>query len=138
MILVVCIDDNGGMMFNHRRQSRDRAVIDDILNNVSKCVKICEYSKPLFENSGGEYIVAENFLETAVFGDCCFVENCGIADYIDKASKLVVYKWNRRYPSDFSLDVVLFDDRLKLCGRTEFKGNSHEKITKEVYEICEE
>ena len=24
MILIVCIDDNKGMMFNHRRQSQDR------------------------------------------------------------------------------------------------------------------
>lgn len=136
MILVVCIDDNGGMMFNRRRQSRDSAVVNDILNNVSKCVRINEYSKPLFENSGVKYIVSEDFLERAENGECCFVENCGIADYIGKASKLVVYKWNRRYPSDFSLDVALFDERLRLCDRTEFAGSSHDKITKEVYEIC--
>ena len=28
MIVMVCIDDHNGMMFNHRRQSRDRAVIE--------------------------------------------------------------------------------------------------------------
>ena len=24
MIVIACLDDNGGMMFNHRRQSQDR------------------------------------------------------------------------------------------------------------------
>ena len=31
MIVMVCIDDHNGMMFNHRRQSRDRAVIERVL-----------------------------------------------------------------------------------------------------------
>ena len=138
MKLIVCLDERKGMMFNHRRQSRDKAVIDDVLNNVSKCVRICEYSKALFENSGAEITVSDDFIETAESGDCCFVEERGISEYINKASKLIVYKWNRSYPSDFSLDIALFDSRLKLCGRSDFAGNSHEKITKEVYEICAE
>ena len=31
MIVFVCLDDNNGMMFGGRRQSRDRVVIQDIL-----------------------------------------------------------------------------------------------------------
>ena len=31
MKIIVCLDDNSGMMFNRRRQSRDRVVIDDII-----------------------------------------------------------------------------------------------------------
>lgn len=27
MTIIVCIDDNGGLLFNNRRQSRDRLVI---------------------------------------------------------------------------------------------------------------
>ena len=30
MKVIVCIDDNGGMLFNKRRQSRDRKVLEDI------------------------------------------------------------------------------------------------------------
>ena len=26
MIVIACLDDNGGMMFNHRRQSQDRVL----------------------------------------------------------------------------------------------------------------
>ena len=31
MILAFCIDDQGGLVFNHRRQSRDRALVADLL-----------------------------------------------------------------------------------------------------------
>ena len=34
MKLIVCIDDNGGVAFNHRRQSRDRFLIDDIIEGL--------------------------------------------------------------------------------------------------------
>ena len=27
MIVIACLDDNGGMMFNHRRQSQDRMLM---------------------------------------------------------------------------------------------------------------
>ncbi len=135
MILLVCIDDNGGMMFNLRRLSRDSAVIKDIVQNVSKEIWMNEYSKPLFDGSGAECRVSEDFLGKAAAGECCFVENLGVAEVLNKAERLIVYKWNRRYPSDFSLDIKLFDDRLFIRDRSEFAGSSHEKITKEVYDI---
>lgn len=31
MILAFCMDDQGGLAFNHRRQSRDRALVADLL-----------------------------------------------------------------------------------------------------------
>ena len=30
MQIIVCLDTKNGMMFNHRRQSRDREVLNDI------------------------------------------------------------------------------------------------------------
>ena len=35
MILAFCIDDQGGLAFNHRRQSRDRAVCARILEDAA-------------------------------------------------------------------------------------------------------
>ena len=32
MTIFVCIDDKNGMLFNHRRQSRDEAVLKDMLD----------------------------------------------------------------------------------------------------------
>lgn len=34
MILAFCVDDQGGLAFNHRRQSRDRALVVDLLAAV--------------------------------------------------------------------------------------------------------
>ena len=34
MKLAVCIDNGGGMIFNHRRQSRDRELIRDLAENL--------------------------------------------------------------------------------------------------------
>ena len=31
MKLIVCLDDKNGMMFNKRRQSRDRVLIENVL-----------------------------------------------------------------------------------------------------------
>ena len=34
MKIIVCLDDYGGMLFNSRRQSRDRMLIDDIMMDL--------------------------------------------------------------------------------------------------------
>ena len=34
MIAIVCLDENNGMFFNERRQSKDRYVIRDIVHMV--------------------------------------------------------------------------------------------------------
>lgn len=34
MIVILCLDDKKGMMFNNRRQSKDKFVIQDILKLV--------------------------------------------------------------------------------------------------------
>ncbi len=135
MNLIVCIDDAGGMMFNRRRVSRDSAVIADIVKNSGGRVFCSPYSAPLFEGLEAEALSGESFLADAEKNESCFVEDRGIADYIDKAEKLTVYKWNRRYPSDLRLDIPLFDARLELVGISEFAGSSHERITKEEYLI---
>lgn len=31
MEIIACVDDNMGMMFNHRRQSQDQALIEHVL-----------------------------------------------------------------------------------------------------------
>ena len=48
MKIIVCVDNEYGMMFNNRRQSRDREVIHDIIHNIEGVLWIGEYSKELF------------------------------------------------------------------------------------------
>ena len=42
MQIIVCVDDRGGMLFNKRRQSRDRVLIADVLSELGdKKIHIC-------------------------------------------------------------------------------------------------
>ena len=89
-----------------------------------------EYSSNLFEC---ENVVVDNdFLKNALFSDYCFVENESIADYTQDIERVVLFKWNKVYPSDFKLDFDFSVFSLK--ESFDFEGNSHELITCEVWE----
>ena len=128
MILIVCVDDNNGMMFNNRRQSRDSELIKRVeALTEGKKLWTNEYSKTLFNR---ETETDEEFLNKAVENEFCFNET--VSDITVSPQKVIFYKWNRKYPSDkkFSFDMSC----MKLVSSFEFKGSSHEKITEEVYE----
>lgn len=138
MILIVAVDDKNGMLFNHRRQSQDRVLRDKILfMTQGKNLWMNAYShKQFVEGAGGQITEDEEFLDKAGIGDYCFVENQHVAPYINKIEKVVLCKWNRIYPGDFHLDLSLSENPWRLRSVEEFSGNSHEKITVEVYEKC--
>jgi hypothetical protein len=131
MIVIVCLDKNNGMMFNKRRQSQDRKVRADILQMVQKKkLWMNKYSYTQFQEEVGNFYVDDNFLELAEEGEYCFVESNAIPE--EKVEKIVVYRWDKKYPSDFSLNISI--QQWKLKNTLEFVGYSHEKITKEEYE----
>lgn len=130
MQIIVCVDDNMGMLFNNRRQSRDQILIEDILGRAEK-IWIHSFSEKLFEGYEERIIIEDDFLLKAEEQDVCFVENKHLMPYINKVDELVVYKWNRKYPSDFKLDVNL--EEWQMVSQEEFAGKSHEKITREKY-----
>lgn len=135
MKIIVCLDDYGGMLFNNRRQSRDRALIDDImLDLVDKKIYILEYSELLFEMHTGRYEVVDDFSSLAESDAICFVENVDVKPFIDNISAVTVYNWNRIYPRDFEFDVDLEKEGFTMVSSYEFAGYSHENIRKEVYE----
>ena len=133
MTVIVCLDNANGMMFNHRRQSRDANVFKDILNTIKgTSLLIAPYSEPLFSQAECSVSISDSFLTDADANDYCFVENTSVAKFKEKISKLIIYKWNRDYPSDFYFDIDYAND-YKLETTLDFVGTSHEKITKEVY-----
>lgn len=132
MIVILCLDDKKGMMFNNRRQSKDKFVIQDILKLVDgKKLFISSYSESLFQGLESNLIIDDNFLNNVAKEDYCFVENNNLKDFSEKIEKIIVYKWNRIYPSDLKLEITIQD--WNLIDRFEFVGNSHDKITREVY-----
>lgn len=130
MNIIVCLDDNLGMLFNKRRQSKDRRVLEDIAKFTNE-VWIQPFSKSIFEDSLYPMKVDEHFLDKAPQNTYCFVEANKVSPYIDKIEHIIVYKWNRKYPTDFKFDISL--ESWKMIEQKEFAGFSHEKITKQVY-----
>jgi carbamoylphosphate synthase large subunit len=64
----------------------------------------------------------------------CFIENIDVKPYIDQISAVTVYNWNRVYPRELVFDINLEKEGFSLMSSREFKGYSHDKIRKEVYE----
>ena len=61
LILIACVDDGMGMMFNKRRVSRDDTVIKRMIEIAdNKRIWMSQYSYPLFENVKTENIVADD------------------------------------------------------------------------------
>lgn len=132
MIVILCLDDKNGLMFNNRRQSKDKLVIQDILKLIGeKKLFISSYSESLFQGLKSNLIVDNNFLSNADKEDFCFVEDNNLKDFSEKIEKIIVYRWNRMYPSDLKLEIPI--QSWNLVDSFEFAGNSHDKITREVY-----
>ncbi len=132
MQVFLCVDEHLGMMFNKRRQSRDRILIDDMVKSMNGTIYINEFSKKMFDELNVKYKLFDDF--TDIEKNCsCFIENKHLSDYQHIISKIVLYKWNRHYPADFYFDIDLSKSNFKLESVAEFKGSSHEKITKEIW-----
>ena len=133
MKLIVCIDDAGGMLFNKRRQSSDKRVIDSILSLVRENkLRVNPYTAALFPDDE-RLVIDEESLSNAQIGEYCFVENVDVMCYIPLAEQIILYRWNRKYPSDLCFPLAALEDGWKLLSSEDFAGNSHERITMEVY-----
>ena len=134
MNVIICVDDRNGMLFNHRRQSRDKEVLKKCMEIVrDRRLWINDFSKTLFSGVDGmEVISDEDFLRKAGGEDFCFVEDADVVPYKEKIQRLYLFKWNRHYPSDFRLSLDY--SHWKLIEVTEFPGKNNKKITLEVYE----
>ncbi len=129
MNIAICIDDNMGMLFNSRRQSRDKVLIEDFVKTAGENkIYIKPFSKILFENIN--VLIVDSPLEIAEKEDFCFIEDENIIPFSQQIEELIIYRWNRKYPADFHFEMP---DGFVLKETTEFKGNSHETITREVY-----
>ena len=128
MTVFVCVDDENGMLFNRRRQSRDRVLIEDVLRTAGGApLWVSPYSAPLFAEADPAVHTAEQPPEEA-----CFVEVPPLAPWLARIQTLIVYRWNRLYPADRRLDIDPAQG-FSLRETSEFAGSSHEKITKEVW-----
>ena len=134
MTVAVCISDGGGMMFNKRRQSRDKTVIHDVLLCAGeRKVIVSQYSASLFLEYESDILSVANPLSEAKAGSFVFVEDDSLLEYKKKIKEIYIYKWNRKYPFDLKLDFHPETEGMHLDETVEFVGNSHEKITRELW-----
>ena len=131
MRLIVCLDDRDGMTFLGRRQSQDALLRQDMLAYVDgHGLWMNSYSAAQFGNDCN-ISVSEQPGEHAE-GGYCFVENLPASAFLP-AEELVIYRWNRHYPSDKKFPLAQALEGMQLVSTVEFAGSSHETITREVY-----
>lgn len=129
MTVFVCVDDGFGLTFNNRRQSRDSAVIEKIKEMIdSEPLYITPFSQKLF--SDDDVIITDDIFSLGD-KDSCFLEDIDPSEIENMISTLVLFKWNRKYPSDKKMTLEF--DHFSLEESFEFEGNSHERITCEVW-----
>lgn len=135
MIVIACVDDKGGMMFNHRRQSQDQQLRDYIAHMTGNArLWMNHYSASQFDTDSLPRLnIDESFLQEAVEGDYCFVENTPLAPYERWIEKIILFKWNRTYPADKYFDIDLASGQWHKVDDATFVGHSHDEITMEVY-----
>ncbi len=131
MKIIICLDNNNGLMFNNRRQSKDSKVIENIFETIGSAnLYINDFSADIFADRN--VIKCNDFLEKCQKDDYCFVENTDFEKYIDKINTIIIYRWNRSYPFDKKLNTG-FLISFHLENSTDFAGTSHGKITREEY-----
>ena len=147
MKLIACVDENMGMMFNHRRQSQDRILRTHMLE-MTAGGRLClsAYSARQFGletdtgQTGGlrvqvngqaqtEICIVEEPGRKAGELDYCFVEDVDPASLTAQIDELILFHWNRKYPADLFCSLTPAEPDWRLIETDEFAGSSHEKIT---------
>ncbi len=134
MVIAVCVSNDYGMMFNHRRQSADRMVQKRLLEHTDHSILwMSHYSAGQFNTVQPNMRIDDNGLQLAGKNDICFLEEPVFPDGIPQCDQLILYFWNRDYPADtwFPREQL---NRWKLKSTCEFKGTSHDVITEKIYE----
>ncbi|MCC6095107.1 MAG: hypothetical protein LIV24_08860 [Eubacterium sp.] len=132
--VIVTVDDNGGVLFNHRRQAMDRVVrkrIEELTQGHT--LWMTEYTAGQFSPLPGTARICPYPLKEAKAGDYCFVEGDPLLPYKGKIDGMVRILWNRRYPANVFLDVKPEECGLVLQSTEDFRGYSHDRITMEIW-----
>ena len=117
--VIICLDKRDGLSFGGRRLSRDAKIFEDIQKDFGAVALSNDISLDFLP------VLKES---PAVF---CEVE---IPDgYLEGCDKVIIYRFDRTYPFDASMPEGFYD-RFNMVEKTEFAGNSHDKIFKEIWE----
>ena len=144
---IVCLDQEDGLLFNGRRQSRDRVVTEKILSMTEgKPLWMSAYSRRIFPEDA-PVCVAEDLvgkLAEPARKDVEQVESgqqpgeatfCLIEEAVnletENIDEWIVFRWKRVYPADVFLKFPADGWEKELIET--FAGYSHEEIDLERY-----
>lgn len=134
MTVCICLDKNGGRLFNCRRQSRDRRLIDDLCAFANgRTVYTDAYSEKLFDHTNAPLGSADELTASGEEDAIIFCERQDPLPYLERADTLVIYRWNKVYPADTFLARDPGELGFRLVQKTDFPGTSHNNIDREVY-----
>ena len=135
MKLIVCLENNNGVIFNKRRVSSDKKVTKKIIElTQEKKLWVSYYTQELFigkDINKTRLVLSNSIFKKAGENDYVWIENI-MPKNLDDCSELIVFRWNRDYPSDVKFDFDL-SDSFELTSAKIIKGNSHDEITEEHY-----
>lgn len=132
MTLILCVDSRGGLLFHGRRQSQDRLLRQDLLEERNgERLWVTPYTARQFQEQDA-LSIAEDPLSQLEGGDFCWIEDLPVQPYLERADRLLLYSWNRVYPTDCSIPLPP-GPPWSLLRQEEFPGFSHDLITKEWY-----
>ena len=89
-------------MFNHRRQSQDRVLRAHIAALVGDArLWMNHYSAQQFDAESIQHLnVDDAFLQEAVDGDYCFVEDAALAPFERWIEKIIIFRWPEQRGAD--------------------------------------
>lgn len=128
---IVCIDKDKGLSFGGRRLGRDEQLRARLLQQTAGGkLWVSRYTAQQFAD-GDTVIPSDDPIADAAPGDWCFAEE---RDMPPDCEQVIVYQWNRRYPSDRKFTVDLKAAGYKRISKTDFVGKAHARITEEIYQ----
>lgn len=131
MKIIACVDNRLGMMFNHRRVSFDRYIVDDLQELLDRELIIvnadlaCKINKKLSVQISNTVMIDTDKYQ--------WIENVNLSNYQYEITDLILYYFNRDYPYDIELGIDL--SLYEIQNRKDFKGYSHDKITRIIYRL---
>ena len=128
---IIALDDRNGYSLFGKRLSKDRKMLEEMtgLLEDGQCLYVSKYSLGIFSEDLRRQLIC-SLPETVSDDGMIFFEAADFSSF--GLDRLIVYRWNRHYPSDVKYNPYLHG--WKKSASYDFRGYSHEKITREVYE----
>lgn len=135
MKAIICVEDNGGICFHSRRVSQDVHQREDVCARYGKEGLLMKASTAeLYKTQESvSCTIVPSWAHACSLSGWCVFEDREVSAYEKELEEVVIYRWNRRYPSDEKLRLTLKAPLWRCVKRYEFAGKSHPRISVEHY-----